>query len=100
MRSLAVRRQTSVLSLAVVGAMTSSPFNHAVHAQRSREIARLVADFNRDGRPDTLSIRALTRRPIRDTSAWCGAGVKDTGRFEAVVRFAVHQETRTLVNDL
>lgn len=100
MRILGVRRQMSVLSFAVAGAMTLSPISHAARVQSSREIARLVADFNRDRRPDTLSIRALSRRPIRDTSAWCGAGVKDTGRFEAVVRLAGHQEARTLLNDL
>jgi hypothetical protein len=65
-----------------------------------REITRLVADLTRDGRVDTLSIRASSARPIDDREAWCNGGAKDTGRFEISVTLSGRTRRRTLLNDL
>ena len=88
-----------------VGVALAAVHGSSVHAQgggvrADREVARAVADFNGDGRADVLSIRARSRRAILDTAAWCGAGAKDTGRFDAVMTLAGRPPTRTNLNDL
>jgi hypothetical protein len=69
-------------------------------AQPRREIARAIADFDRDGHEDVLSIEALSARPINDRQPWCGAGRKDTGRVDVTVRLGGRNPRTTDLNAL
>src|SRR5690348_9563590 len=81
-----------------VGAMLMMSIGGA--AQVRREIARASADFNHDGRPDVLSIEALSPRPVNDRQPWCGAGRKDTGRIDVTVRLSGGTSRTTALNVL
>jgi hypothetical protein len=90
------RMDRCLLGVAILAAFPS--FQNA-RPPATREIARAIADFNGDGLADTLTIRALSPRSVTDTAAWCGAGVKDTGRFDVVVWVSPHTKTETRLND-
>lgn len=81
-----------------VGAVLMMSIGGATQARR--EIARASADFNHDGRPDVLSIAALSTRPVNDRQPWCGAGRKDTGRFDVTVRLGGRESRTTDLNTL
>jgi hypothetical protein len=81
--------------------MPSAPLWGAPLDDQSRPVvAKVVRDFNADGRPDALTIELVSGKRYVDEELWCGSGDKYEGEFAVVVTLAGGKTVRHSLREL
>lgn len=69
-------------------------------ARADTVLSTAKADFNGDGKEDSLAVVMTSGHLVKDTEAWCGAGRRYEGHFVLRVRMAGRKTVETDLNRL